>query len=749
MADKQKDTNEFLRRPLYLFDLPQELLLTLTQRNENPQRIIKDNISPTPESETPERQSTISASTSCALCQLTFPSVADQRDHAKSDLHRYNLKCRLRGTKTVDEATFNQLIGDLDESISGSESSDSSDEDRPGAKSGDTTLASLLKRQAKISQERQADSENSSPKGKRGPGKPPVLWLESPKLPEHTVLGVYTAILTLIEQEEADIHLVDIVKSKQLKPIPAKSSSNKPAETGGSSPPQVFLCMIGGGHFAAMIVSLIPSLVKGAGGHEERHARVLAHKTFHRYTTRRKQGGSQAANDSSKGAAHSAGSSLRRYNEAALEADVRNILKEWKQMIDDSQLLFIRATGSTNRRTLFGPYDGQVLRHNDPRVRGFPFSTRRATQGELMRSFSELTRLKVNAMSETSLEEKDQASTTAPAVKAPPKEPSKPTLSPEEEIAAHHTSQLNALIRRSKAPAVLTYLSKNSLPASYTFYPPESHYHAPTPLHLASSSNSPAVVSALLTKAGADPTLVNQSGRTPFEIAGNLATRDAFRVARGILESENTHQWDWARSRVPSALTQAQVEERLKREKASTDAAEGERRKAELERIQKEEEDAKVGKIERKAGSGKALGVAAEKTGAEKREEEGRGMTPEMRMRLERERRARAAEERLERMQALILILRPSKMQITPLFLLFATTATLTSAWTVPNDVPDKIYIDGRDARGHHILRTNGNAFDLSSDSRSVPIPEEPRGWLSWFNGRKADELRRALEFHA
>jgi hypothetical protein len=42
---------------------------------------------------------------------------------------------------------------------------------------------------------------------------------------------------------------------------------------------------------------------------------------------------------------------------------------------------------------------------------------------------------------------------------------------------------------------------------------------------------------------------------------------------------------------------------------------------------------------------------AAEKTGAEKREEEMRGMTPEMRMRLERERRARAAEERIRRMQ--------------------------------------------------------------------------------------------------
>jgi hypothetical protein len=45
-----------------------------------------------------------------------------------------------------------------------------------------------------------------------------------------------------------------------------------------------------------------------------------------------------------------------------------------------------------------------------------------------------------------------------------------------------------------------------------------------------------------------------------------------------------------------------------------------------------------------------ALG-AVQKTAQEKREEETRGLTPEMRARLERERRARAAEERIKRLQ--------------------------------------------------------------------------------------------------
>jgi hypothetical protein len=47
-------------------------------------------------------------------------------------------------------------------------------------------------------------------------------------------------------------------------------------------------------------------------------------------------------------------------------------------------------------------------------------------------------------------------------------------------------------------------------------------------------------------------------------------------------------------------------------------------------------------------GRAAALGQVA-KTAQEKREEEARGLTPEMRVRLERERRARAAEARMAR----------------------------------------------------------------------------------------------------
>jgi hypothetical protein len=192
----------------------------------------------------------------------------------------------------------------------------------------------------------------------------------------------------------------------------------------------------------------------------------------------------------------------------------------------------------------------------------------------------------------------------------------------------------------------MLYLSKNNLSPDYPFFPLSDHRHAPTPLHLAASTNSPALVAALLLKAGANPTVTNSQGKTPYDIAGDAETRDAFRVARHQLGES---KWNWDATHVPSPLSQEEVDRRHKAEADAESKAESARREANLARIKKEEEERNVGRIEKRAGMGKTLDV--EKTAAEKREEEARGLTPEMRMRLERERRARAAEERLRRMQ--------------------------------------------------------------------------------------------------
>ena len=474
-------------------------------------------------------------------------------------------------------------------------------------------------------------------------------------------LGIYRALFTH-EEREHESQVLDIIRKKQLRQRPAlQNSGNKEKDALAKAlleTPHFFLCMIGGGHFAAMIVSLVPKLGKNATGAEERKPNVLAHKTFHRYTTRRKQGGAQSSNDASKGAAHSAGSSLRRYNEAALTAEVRDLLNEWRSMIDSAQLLFIRATGSTSRRALYGPYERQVLQSNDPRIRGFPFTTRRATQTELTRAFVELTRVKVSEVDEAALKastpEAEQNLLASITSQRNDKSISLPEtkVSEEEAAALLHTSQIQALIRRSKGPAVISYISSHSIPPDFIFQPTNTkqNHHAPTPLHLAASTNSPMVVHALLTRAKANPTTMNAEGKPAFALAGDRATRDAFRVARHELGEET---WDWAVALVPPALSKADADKREERDRREAETREEERRKAELERLKLE--GAKIDASQQQqrkgdSGVGRALGTV-DKTGAEKREEEGRGLTAEMRMKLERERRARAAEDRIKRMQ--------------------------------------------------------------------------------------------------
>ncbi|PHH75916.1 hypothetical protein CDD80_1951 [Ophiocordyceps camponoti-rufipedis] len=615
-----------------LYDLPPQVQETLRLKDDAHAITQDESPPPSPRRESPA-EAFVSAQ-SCSLCTLAFAAVEDQRSHLRSDLHQYNLRQKLRGQKPVSEIEFEKLVGDLDESLSGSDSESDSDEDQH-----ESTLAALLKKQARLSNSGGGADDEEGVSVSRSKGKPPLLWFSSDVLPENTYFGLYRAILTDEEQRTPDV--VSVLRNKQLAPVSApKITKDIPVTYKG---PHIFLCMIGGGHFAAMIVSLAPRPAKGSTS-MNREATVLAHKTFHRYTTRRKQGGSQSANDNSKGNAHSAGSSLRRYNELALVQDVRALLTDWKTLLDSSELLFIRATGSTNRRTLFGPYDGQVLRHNDVRLRGFPFSTRRATQKELMRSFIELTRLKVRELDPSKEAKVDQppatASTSAPSVKA-----TKPKLSKEEEMALLHTGQLQAFVRRSKLPALLAYLDTNQLSPDFEFQPRDQHIRAPRPLHLAAVQNSAPMVLGLLTRAGADPCVENAEGRTAFELAGDRSTRDAFRVARSELGEK---KWVWDAARVPTAMSREEAHGRDERERREAEKKESERRGAEEERLKAEGPRVSEGK---KTGVS-TLASARAKTPQERREEEARGLTAEMGIRLERERRARAAEERLRRMRS-------------------------------------------------------------------------------------------------
>lgn len=66
---------------------------------------------------------------------------------------------------------------------------------------------------------------------------------------------------------------------------------------------------------------------------------------------------------------------LRRYGEAALQEEIRQLMSDWEEDIAMSERVFIRA--STHGRKSFVGYEGAVLEKNDARIRVFPFPTRR------------------------------------------------------------------------------------------------------------------------------------------------------------------------------------------------------------------------------------------------------------------------------------------------------------------------------------------------------------------------------------
>ncbi|KAK3066692.1 hypothetical protein LTR53_016860, partial [Teratosphaeriaceae sp. CCFEE 6253] len=185
MAQQAPPVDKLLQRPLYIFDLPEELLYTLQIKldaNHLPE--VPGTAAEAPRAPSADGLDEVSskAANACSLCGLRFADLQEQRSHVRSDLHGYNLKQKLRGKKPVDEAEFERLVGTLDESISGSDSSDSEDDgdDQDGASRKDTTLSALLKRQAKVTD---GDAEDAPVQRKRGSGKPPLLWFSSSKLP--------------------------------------------------------------------------------------------------------------------------------------------------------------------------------------------------------------------------------------------------------------------------------------------------------------------------------------------------------------------------------------------------------------------------------------------------------------------------------------------------------------------------------------------------------------------------------------
>lgn len=54
-----------------------------------------------------------SDSITCSFCKINFTDSAQQRQHYKSDWHRYNLKQKLKSLEPISEENFEQQAGSI------------------------------------------------------------------------------------------------------------------------------------------------------------------------------------------------------------------------------------------------------------------------------------------------------------------------------------------------------------------------------------------------------------------------------------------------------------------------------------------------------------------------------------------------------------------------------------------------------------------------------------------------------------
>lgn len=535
----------------------------------------------------------VAGGTTCLACGVDLANDAStRRAHYKSDWHLFNLKRQQRGAQPVTELQFEQEADRDDESISGSES----EEEAPLEPIAEDAASLYLN--TRLAQ----------------------IYATLPLL-DNQCFGVYKAVFS---QRELEAPLATLLSWRTQLHASAKTA-----------PQFLAVIMIGGGHFSGAVIK--HSRKTGPGLSLEQGVEVVALKLFHRYTVRRRQGGSQGASDNARGKANSAGSSMRRQMEIMLEQEVQQLLRSWKEpYLDQCVGIYVRASGVTLWKVL--KFEGLPIDPSDQRVRTIPFTTKRATLLEVRRVWVRLTTLSVQALPRGDSRDRERAERQQQALANSRAAPVAVAVAPLLQ-GAIHTKELVGFVRKSKVPPLVAYLKKHKLAVDMPLEPVEEYATVPTLLFYAAANHSPRVVQTLVATLGADPTATNSVGQTPYELAG-ADSRKAFRVARHGLGEE---AWDWKAAKVGLAKSREQFDS----EAADAKAQEEREKQEAIERLRAvdlDEESRAVKEARRKHMPGRGY-VVGEPTQEQRLGE----LSAEQRQRVMREQRARAAEARMAR----------------------------------------------------------------------------------------------------
>jgi hypothetical protein len=298
-----------------------------------------------------------------------------------------------------------------------------------------------------------------------------------------------------------------------------------------------------------------------------------------------------------------------------------------------------------------------------------------------LRCLAELVRPKISHFTEQELRAQDEAYLASlpkpkpvptPQVEPEKEKPKQPKLSKEEEIFQEKWNRLLEMVTKGRLEALKGFLDKEgpSLGGVDAQIPDWAREKRASILQLAVQNSHEEMVRWLLEEARADPTIpvpapkageadedeghksdapqlgrlpLSGSRRTAYDLARSKPMRDIFRRCAA------THPtwWDWlGAARVPSALSQEMEEGREEKKKV--------RRKGLKDRVKereaRENDRPKTPPVEAVADTKEVPSSAkSHKLGGASGGAEGvAGLTPEMRAKVERERRARAAEARLK-----------------------------------------------------------------------------------------------------
>lgn len=311
------------------------------------------------------------------------------------------------------------------------------------------------------------------------------------------------------------------------------------------------------------------------------------------------------------------------------------------------------------------------------------------TQSELSRCLLELTKVKVSHLTEDALRAQDEAylaSLPKPkpvptVVTAPEREaPKQPKLTKEEEALREKWSRLLEMVSKGRLEPLKVFWNREgpTIGSIDAHIPEWAGERRATLLQVAAQAGQEDVTHWLLEDARADPTIpvpLPKSGdaesededehghrsdaesavplpkgtrRVAYDLARAKGVRDVFRRCAGA----HPDWWDWfGAARVPSVLSKEMEDERDEKKKV--------RRKGLKERVKEREAKEREKEKERPPAPVEVIPLKKEtrpqnlegprKLGGGSGAAEGvLGLTPEMRAKVERERRARAAEARLK-----------------------------------------------------------------------------------------------------